>query len=153
MKKTYTLTRAGSKGGERWITLSEGTTVQRVDPQEEVLAACDTFYHRQRCIVSFADGLVAAGNHVVVRDCRWPRSNVDGYVGTHYAVHSQAIPIYHFLGLTWGLGRWNEVKAVLARVPLVRRRATYEMLCQQSFRTWIPTIPDTSLNILRAATL
>ncbi len=151
MKKTYILTRGGSKAGERWITLFDGLTTVQVDPQQEVLAACGTFYVRTRCIVSFADGLVAAGNHVVVRDVRWPRQT--NYFGPHTVIRGQAIPIYHFLGFTWGTGRWNEVKAVLARVPLTRRRATYEMLAQQSMQTWVPSIPEASLNILRAATL
>lgn len=102
------VTRAGHQAFERAVLVEQGINHWLIDPHFEVqLAVPGVVLSRESCILSFAEGLVAANHTVIMRERRKNKYWKDYvltqfYYGTDFA--------YFLFGLAWGSAQWERVR-------------------------------------------
>ncbi|MFA6446953.1 MAG: hypothetical protein WCW31_01705 [Patescibacteria group bacterium] len=104
--------RTGWAGAERSVRITDERGYSwRVDPQAEIYFATGVRVSRESCIISFAEGLMAAGFTVFVD------TQFIGKMRSHekYPVaHSYPfVYVYYLVGLAWALNHWDKMKNAL----------------------------------------
>lgn len=118
---------------ERTVRLEWGNGKKMtVDPQHAVFCATGTMYDRQRCIVSFAAGLVRAGHQVLIYkkpimwewEAGWRQFYMPHLVGT----------VYHLYGHAFGAGQWDSlVRSLHTKIARPYWQEVYEETAQRCF--------------------
>ena len=118
-----TVYRRGDKRWERAVQLRQGGNTWHIDPQTEILQATGTWINRYWCIASFMYGLSYAGLDVHEDRCfggAWRNvQRIDRHPG-------QVVHAYFFLGLAWGMNKWEETKRQLRQLPKRQRLTALE---------------------------
>jgi hypothetical protein len=102
-----------------------------IDPQEMFASSLGIWLSRWGCMVSFMDGVSAAGFWVEVmnlKDGQWLAKKYERYNNINYA--------YFFLGLAWALNRWDEV---VAQLKNVRHECLMEVIVETAKMYFSPT--------------
>ncbi|MBI5793750.1 hypothetical protein HZA87_01515 [Candidatus Uhrbacteria bacterium] len=114
------LTRIGHPAQELRVLVKQGTARWWIDPQQEVAGAImnNLLPARAGCILSFAEGLVAAGQTVIMQERRR---------GKHWSDYSfqksSFIDFAYFLfGLAWGKAQWEQVRERLQTTVVPSQR-------------------------------
>jgi len=125
-EKAYIVERRGHPGFERTICIREGwfsnnhqlqvkhgPVIGFINPQAEVWRATGVSIDRQNCMISFMNGLKAAGYRVYVDEAFIDRKfrfyeHVDNMV---------TVPEYHFIGLAWAKKCWPSLKQDILQCP------------------------------------
>ena len=126
LRRRIILVRKGWENRERFVMLVSAIgKVSWVDPQREVSQAIGLELGRFSCILSFADGLVAAGKEVIISE------NFRGQVSRR-VLHANRLrqevertkvkPIYFYLGMAWATNQWLPLKYMLQRIEQPHRR-------------------------------
>jgi hypothetical protein len=129
MDKHIMITRYGKPAYEREVAVrtfrgKKLVNIQFIDPQREIWMATSLSLSRHKCVVSFVQGIRAAGCPVSVNDQRKGRERPSVHV-TQNLDQALLDPNYYLFGLLWGWGYWDIVKRVLEpEVPLIDQRLT-----------------------------
>jgi len=128
------ITRARDLNFERWVHLRQGNReLGTVDPQELILRATGQRIRRESCILSFADGMSAAGFDVFMLYAY----GKTGYTPVPYIRRACPRPIvlvYFLCGLAWAKNEWPSlVQALRTHVRYESRMAVLESTARVYF--------------------
>lgn len=129
------ITRARNLNFERWVRVSQGGRfLGTVDPQELIRQATGHRISREACIVSFADGISAAGLDVYIEYAYGKKGYKPvRYVRGRTCLHPIVL-VYFLCGLAWAKNEWLFLAQALRRhVRYESRIAVLESTAQRYF--------------------
>lgn len=142
--------RDGLFEGEKWVRLvMTNGEVFRFDPCWELSQALGGWFcGRHSCILSFCDGLAAAGKEVIInsqfvglepeRRVHFNRAKVRS--GENASNPCWTVPAYYLLGIAWAKGQWPKLKAQLQQIPFPRlRQQIWKKTAMQWFEPGLKT--------------
>lgn len=115
------ITRTGHPGFERAVLVEHGVNYWRINPQFEVSLATrgEPPLSRDGCVLSFMEGLMAAGHQVLVRERRKNKRWSDYLL--RQALFEANYPCFLF-GLAWARAQWWPMRAQLERTIVSSQR-------------------------------
>lgn len=114
------ITRSGHSGFERAVSVEQGINRWLIDPHLEVALATNDVLalSRDGCILSFMEGLVAAGHMVILQERRKNKHWSD----YHFTKASWISYEYFLFGLAWGKAQWWQLRTQLERTIVPTQR-------------------------------
>lgn len=114
------VTRQGHSYEERAVHVQQGAKSWWINPrvQIQLLMPNGTPLSRGACILSFMEGLVAAGQIVILRERRTNKHQGD------FAFHRASWISYEYFlfGLAWGKAQWEPLRAQLEKTIVPAQR-------------------------------
>ena len=116
----YVIHRRTDQRFERGVLITDSNGGRHsIDPQDMVREATGVLYNRYHCILSFAHGLQTSGHAV-----RFQIRRADGSAQSQSVCLNEAVPIYHFAGMAWGMEAWLRLLITMNTHIIANRRAS-----------------------------
>lgn len=131
------LNRLGDPSFNSSVFITDGSSRSwLVDPNRELLEATGYLFARRRGIASFAVGLRAAGHYPVtvrppVADNNWSNTPNEYPRQVLLRYKSDQVPVYFLVGLAWGQGDWDRLKASFQKIAPQDRKGALVRMAQR----------------------